>query len=80
MNERMDEFVRLFPVHPEYIDTFERVTAVEKRGILKTLSVAMGSSWTRRFRTTGPVCLLTTATGRCCWKTLRSALCRISAL
>ncbi len=44
MNERMDEFVRLFPVHPEYIDTFERVTAVEKRGILKTLSVAMGSS------------------------------------
>jgi hypothetical protein len=27
MNERMDEFVRLFPVHPDYIDTFERVTA-----------------------------------------------------
>ncbi len=31
MNERMDEFVRLFPVHPDYIDTFERVAAVEKR-------------------------------------------------
>jgi hypothetical protein len=42
MNERMDEFVRLFPVHPDYIATFERVTAVEKREILKTLSVAMG--------------------------------------
>ena len=41
MNERMDEFVRLFPVHPEYIDTFERVTAVEKREVLKTLSRAM---------------------------------------
>ena len=41
MNERMDEFVRLFPVHPNYIDTFERVTAVEKREILKTLSLAM---------------------------------------
>ena len=41
MNERMDEFVRLFPVHPEYIDTFERVTAVEKREVLKTLSVAL---------------------------------------
>jgi hypothetical protein len=41
MNERMDEFVRMFPVHPDYIDTFERVTAVEKREILKTLSVAM---------------------------------------
>ncbi|MCG3155095.1 MAG: hypothetical protein DKINENOH_01697 [bacterium] len=41
MNERLDEFVRLFPVHPDYVDTFERVTAVEKREVLKTLSVAM---------------------------------------
>ncbi|MBU2262729.1 MAG: hypothetical protein KKF02_12495, partial [Proteobacteria bacterium] len=41
MNERMDEFVRLFPVHPDYIDTFERVAAVEKREALKTLSLAM---------------------------------------
>ena len=41
MNERMEEFVRLFPVHPDYIDTFERVTAVEKREVLKTLSLAM---------------------------------------
>ena len=41
MNERMDEFVRLFPVHPDYIDTFERVSVVEKREVLKTLSLAM---------------------------------------
>jgi hypothetical protein len=41
MNERMDEFVRLFPVHPDYIETFERVTVVEKREALKTLSLAM---------------------------------------
>ena len=41
LNERMDEFVRLFPVHPDYIDTFERVTVVEKREVLKTLSVSM---------------------------------------
>jgi len=41
MNERMDEFVRLFPIHPDYIDTFERVTVVEKREILKTMSMAM---------------------------------------
>lgn len=41
MNERMDEFVRLFPVHPDYIDTFERITAVEKREVLKTISLAM---------------------------------------
>jgi hypothetical protein len=43
MNERIDEFVRLFPVHPDYIDTFERVTIVEKREILKTLSLGMKS-------------------------------------
>jgi hypothetical protein len=41
MNESMDDFVRLFPVHPDYVDTFERVSAVEKREVLKTLSVAM---------------------------------------
>jgi len=41
MNERMEEYVHLFPIHPDYIDTFERVTAVEKREVLKTLSLAM---------------------------------------
>ena len=43
MNERLDEFVRLFPVHPDYIDTFERVTVVEKREILQTLSKMIAS-------------------------------------
>lgn len=41
MNERMDEFVRLFPVHPAYLDTFERVYVAEKREVLKTLSSAI---------------------------------------
>jgi hypothetical protein len=41
MNERMDEYVRLFPVHPDYIDTFERITVAEKREVLKTLSLSM---------------------------------------
>lgn len=41
MNERLDEFVNLFPVHPDYIDTFEQVSAVEKRQILKSLSRSM---------------------------------------
>ena len=41
MNERMEEFVRLFPVHPAYLDTFERVYVAEKREVLKTLSAAM---------------------------------------
>lgn len=37
MNERMDEYVRLFPVHPDYIGTFERMVFTEKRGALVTL-------------------------------------------
>ncbi|MBF0181804.1 MAG: ATP-binding protein [Magnetococcales bacterium] len=41
LNERMDEFVELFPVHPDYIDTFERISVVEKREVLKTLSLTM---------------------------------------
>ncbi len=41
LNERMDEFVQLFPVHPAYLETFERVYTAEKREILKTISAAM---------------------------------------
>lgn len=41
MAERMDEFAQLFPIHPAYIETFERVYVAEKREVLKTLSVAM---------------------------------------
>lgn len=47
MNERMDEFVNLFPVHPDYIDTFEQVSAVEKRQILKSLSISMNKLMTQ---------------------------------
>lgn len=42
MNERMDEFVRLFPVHPTYLEKFEEVLLAEKREILKTLSRTIG--------------------------------------
>ena len=41
MNERMDEYVRLFPVHPDYLKTFERISFTEKRNALETLSLAM---------------------------------------
>lgn len=41
MNERMDEYVRLFPVHPDYIGVFERITVAEKREVLRTISRAM---------------------------------------
>lgn len=41
MNERLDDYVQMFPIHPDYIDIFERITVVEKREVLKTLSLAM---------------------------------------
>ena len=41
MNEGMDEYVHLFPVHPAYIDTFDQIAQAEKREILRTLSLAM---------------------------------------
>lgn len=41
MAERLDEFARLFPIHPAYIDTFERVYVAEQREVLKTFSLAM---------------------------------------
>ncbi len=40
-NERIDEFVRMFPVHPDYIETFERVAVAEKREVLKALTHGM---------------------------------------
>ena len=43
MTERLDEFVSLFPIHPAYIDTFERVYVAEKREVLKTFSKAVKS-------------------------------------
>ena len=39
MNEHMDSFVSLFPIHPDYIETFERIRFTEKRQVLKTLSL-----------------------------------------
>jgi energy-coupling factor transporter ATP-binding protein EcfA2 len=41
MNEQMEKFVELYPVHPAYLDTFEKVYVAEKREVLKTLSAAI---------------------------------------
>jgi hypothetical protein len=39
--ERTAEFASLFPIHPAYIETFERVYIAEKREVLKTFSQAI---------------------------------------
>ena len=41
MAERLEEFVRLFPVHPTYLEVFEAISIAEKREVLKTLSNEM---------------------------------------
>lgn len=41
LTEKMEEFVELFPVHPDYLAIFEKVYVAEKRVILKTLSYEM---------------------------------------
>ena len=41
MAERLGDFVELFPVHPAYLDAFERVTIGERRELLKAISQEM---------------------------------------
>ena len=41
LNEQLEKYVELYPIHPAYLATFERVTVAEKRVILKTLSREM---------------------------------------
>ena len=38
---RMNEFVDLYPVHPVYLEVFERIHVAERREVLKTLSQSM---------------------------------------
>jgi len=42
MAEQLDEYVDLFPIHPAYIRTFQRMVIVEKREVLKTISETIG--------------------------------------
>ncbi len=41
LSERLEEYVDLFPIHPAYLSTFEKVIVAEKRVILKTISNEM---------------------------------------
>ncbi len=42
MAERLEEFVRLFPVHPAYLEVVGLISVAEKREVLKTLSTEIG--------------------------------------
>lgn len=41
MSSRLDEFVDLFPIHPSYIDVFNKIYLIENRHILKNISLAI---------------------------------------
>lgn len=41
MSERLEDFVELYPIHPAYIDTFNKVYIAEKREVLKTISITV---------------------------------------
>lgn len=67
MNESIDDYVRLFPVHPDYIDTFDRIAAVEKREALRTLSTAMQSMLDQKVPSDSPALIAYDSY----WRTLR---------
>ncbi len=41
LKDRMNEFVDLFPVHPDYLKTFENIHIAERREVLKSISRSM---------------------------------------
>ena len=41
MSSRLEEFVDLFPIHPAYIDVFNKIYLIENRHILKNISVTI---------------------------------------
>ena len=38
MSERMEEYIELYPIHPAYIDVFNKIYLIENRHILKNIS------------------------------------------
>jgi hypothetical protein len=42
MAERIEEFVALFPVHPDYLRTFNEMRMIEKREVLRTVEQEVG--------------------------------------
>lgn len=41
LNENLEHFVSMFPIHPDYLETFEKVSINEKRVALQTISSEM---------------------------------------
>lgn len=42
MYERIDDYIKLYPIHPAYIEVFNKVFIAENRHVLKTISTTVG--------------------------------------
>ena len=54
MGDRLEQFVRLFPVHPDYLAIFERIEFAENRNALSTLSGTMRRMLNQEVPAAGP--------------------------
>lgn len=54
MANRMDEFVDMFPIHPSYVDVFNKVYLIENRHILKNISVTIKGIFDKELPNTEP--------------------------
>lgn len=50
MSSRLEEFVNLFPIHPAYIDVFNKIYLIENRHILKNISLTIKKFLILKFR------------------------------
>ena len=54
MSSRLEEFVNLFPIHPAYIDVFNKIPLIENRHILKNISVTIKEVFNSEVPKTAP--------------------------
>ena len=54
MSSKIDEFVDLFPIHPSYIDVFNKLYLIENRHILKNISATIRDIFDKEVPTDAP--------------------------
>lgn len=54
MSSKMDDFVDLFPIHPSYIEVFNKIYLIENRHILKNISLTIKEIFNKEVPTDKP--------------------------
>lgn len=68
MSPRMEEFVNLYPIHPSYIDVFNKISVIETRHILKDISTTIKSIFTEQVPEEAPGIFSFDS----CWPTIKN--------